>query len=282
MNEATRRVCPLLERESASAVLPYAPAPWVLRRCQESGFVFLENPPLVESLKREYAWEVTSRRQTEDRRAAYPVLHALSAAFKSLRRTILRRDRVGALARACLRDSPPGEIRLLDLGCGWGALLVDLIASLPGDVAGRCVPHGIEISGELARISAERLEALGGSCVNESALEGLERFPGDTFSLIVMSSFLEHEVNPLPLLRRCRERLRPGGRIVLKVPNFASLNRRMRGAQWCGFRWPDHVNHFTPGTLTAMVRQAGLEVERMTLLDRHPFSDNMYAVAKKP
>ena len=97
-----------------------------------------------------------------------------------------------------------------------------------------------------------------------------------------MSSFLEHEVNPLPLLRRCRERLRPGGSIVVKVPNFASLNRKVRGAQWCGFRWPDHVNHFTPDTLRAMARQAGLEVKRMTFLDRHPFSDNMYAVLKKP
>ena len=118
--------------------------------------------------------------------------------------------------------------------------------------------------------------------MNQSALEGLGSFPEDTFDLIVMSSFLEHEVNPLPLLRRCRERLRRGGAIVLKVPNFASLNRRLRGAQWCGFRWPDHVNHFTPRTLKAMMRQAGLEVQRMTFLDRHPFSDNMYAVVKKP
>lgn len=282
MKEGTRRVCPLLEREAPSVILPYAPEPWVLRRCLESGFVFLENPPRYEALKHDYAWEVTSRRQTEDRRAAHPILHALSAAFKALRQRVLRRDRIGALARACLRDSPRGEIRLLDVGCGWGGLLADLIASLPADLARRCVPHGIEISGELARISHERLEPLGGSCVKDNALEGLGSFPGDTFSLIVLSSFLEHEVNPLPLLRRCRERLRPGGSIVVKVPNFASLNRKLRGAQWCGFRWPDHVNHFTPDTLRAMARQAGLEVERMRFLDRHPFSDNMYAVLRKP
>ena len=82
MNEGTRRVCPLLEREAPSAILPYAPEPWVLRRCLESGFVFLENPPRYEALKHDYAWEVTSRRQTEDRRAAHPVLHTLSAALK--------------------------------------------------------------------------------------------------------------------------------------------------------------------------------------------------------
>ena len=282
MDEATRRVCPLLEREGASAVLPYAPAPWVLRRCLETGFVFLENPPRYDSLRQDYAWEVTSRHQSESRRASEPLLHALSGAFKALRRRLLRRHRILDLARACLRQAPPGPVRLLDIGCGWGGLLKDLIESLPPELARRCAPHGLEISAELSRVSHAVLEPLGGSCVNDNALDGLARFPEGHFSLVIMSSFLEHEMNPLPLLRRCRERLRPGGRIIVKVPNFGSLNRWLRGARWCGFRWPDHVNHFTPRTLRAMARRAGLEVERMNFLDRHPLSDNMYAVVGKP
>jgi SAM-dependent methyltransferase len=282
MDEGIRRVCPLLERESATAVLPYAPSPWVLRQCLETGFVFLENPPRYESFRHDYAWEVTSRQQAESRREREPLLQALSAGFKALRRKLLHRHRIHDLARACLRDAPPGTVHLLDVGCGWGGLLKDLIGQLPAPLARRCAPHGIEISAELSRVSAAALEPLGGSCVNDNALEGLARFPAGHFSLVVMSSFLEHEMNPLPLLRRCRERLRPGGRIIVKVPNYASLNRRLRGARWCGFRWPDHVNHFTPRTLRAMVRQAGLEVERMGFLDRHPFSDNMYAVVKRP
>ena len=56
MDEGIRRVCPLLERESATAVLPYAPSPWVLRQCLETGFVFLENPPRYESFRYDYAW----------------------------------------------------------------------------------------------------------------------------------------------------------------------------------------------------------------------------------
>jgi len=66
--------------------------------------------------------------------------------------------------------------------------------------------------------------------------------------------------------------------IIIKVPNYASVNRKIRGARWCGFRWPDHVNYFTPATLHMMALKAGLELVRMTFLDRNPLSDSMYAI----
>ena len=40
-----KRVSPLLERETATTQLDVAPSPWIVRRCNESGLVFLENPP---------------------------------------------------------------------------------------------------------------------------------------------------------------------------------------------------------------------------------------------
>ena len=78
---------------------------------------------------------------------------------------------------------------------------------------------------------------------------------------------------------RCAARtLRAGGRVIVKVPNYASWNRRLRGTRWCGYRWPDHVNYFTPATLAAAARAAGLEVVRMNAFDRLPISDSLYAV----
>lgn len=283
MSSATiKRVCPLLERESPSRVLSYAPAPWVLRQCLETGFVFLENPPGYESFVEDYAWEVTSSQESASRQAAEPVLYPVSTAAKRLRSQVLKRNKIRTLAVAILRDTRSRRINLLDMGCGWGGLPQDVISSLPEDVQSRCVPHGIELSKELARISYEKFAGLGGMCVHDNALNGLARFPTNYFDLVVMLSFLEHEINPLPLLRRSTERLKPEGHIILKVPNYGCFNRTVRGARWCGFRWPDHVNYFTPTTLRAMAARAGLRVARMNFLDRHPFSDNMYAVLQKP
>lgn len=272
------RVCPLLERPTATGALPHAPPPWRLRQCLESGFVYLENPPGYDALVDEYAWEVTSARESRARREAEPRLHAASAAFAHFRRRVLRRSKFADLCGKLLRDSGADAVHLLDVGCGAGKLLERVIAGLPPGVAGRCVPQGIELSRALAREAARRLARLGGGCSHATAIEGLARQPPGRVSLVLLASYLEHEFQPLPVLRRCRELLRRDGHVVVKVPNFACWNRRLRGARWCGFRWPDHVNYFTPRTLRAMAERAGLQVVRMDLRDRHPLSDSLYAV----
>ena len=130
--------------------------------------------------------------------------------------------------------------------------------------------------------SQAALAAYGGRCVRASALEGLAVFPAHSVDLIVLASFLEHEIQPMPLLRECTRILRSGGRVVVKVPNHASWNRHVRGPRWCGYRWPDHVNYFTPRTLAQAARAAGLDVARMNWRDRLPISDSLYAVLAAP
>jgi SAM-dependent methyltransferase len=281
--EATMtRFCPLLERETRTHTLDVAPAPWVVRECEETGMVFLENPPGYEPLSDELAWEVTYAREVQARKAAEPTLYAMSTAAKRFRRRVLKRHKVADMATALVWQSPSPLINLLDLGCGEGDLLGIVIDRLDSRLRERCRPHGIEISAELARRSDAALAPLGGRCVHAPAVQGLAGFPDGFFDLIVMSSFLEHEIQPLPLLRQARRALRDGGCVLVKVPNYASWNRTLRGARWCVYRWPDHVNYFTPRTLAAMAEAAGLQVQRMNLLDRFPLSDSLYAVLARP
>ena len=96
-----------------------------------------------------------------------------------------------------------------------------------------------------------------------------------------MHAYLEHENQPLPVLEQAARVLKPGCSIVIKVPNFACLNRLVLRHRWPGFRFPDHVNYFTPRTLLKMLGSAGLEVARCTWLDRLPTSDNLWLVARK-
>ena len=53
----------------------------------------------------------------------------------------------------------------------------------------------------------------------------------------------------------------PGGKVFVRVPNYGSLNRRVMGARWCGFRYPDHVNYFTSATLRTMAAMAGFSMQ---------------------
>ena len=289
MSDATTtRVCPLAERATATQVIEdLAPSPWVVRRCLETGFVFLENPPGYDSLKEELAWQVTYQRESQQRARAEPLRYALSRCLKYLRRSVARRHKVADLTLALAARAAAGRphdqaVHLVDVGCGSGELLGGLMQRMPAALRQRCKPHGVELSTELARQSVLALAPHGGHCRHATALDGMARFAPASLDVIVLSSFLEHETAPLPLLRHCDAALRPGGFVLVKVPNHASWNRWLRGARWCGYRWPDHVNYFTSTTLRAMAEKAGLEVERMNWRDRFPLSDSLYAVLRKP
>ena len=275
-------LCPILERSTPVEDAGFSRDDWSLVRCTETGFVFLANPPDYAQLESEFAWESTVRDERQRRQEA-AFVSAVSSFAKKLKRTIFpSRNKIASIALAALGSSRSRteKAHVLDIGCGWGHNMLDIHQRCAS--AGReVVPSGIEISKYLAQVSLKRVAPLGGKVVSASAIDGIGDFEPNSIHLVVMSSFLEHEVRPLSLLRRVGAVLDDQGAVVLKVPNFACWNRYLRGGKWCGFRYPDHVNYFTPRTLRKLANEAGFRVHRQSLLDKFPLSDNMYAVLKK-
>lgn len=241
----------------------------MLRQCSGCGLVYLENPPPAQELEADLAWEKTFREERERRFKREPVFQRLGALINHLRLHVFKRDRLSSLAR---RHFQPG--RILDVGCadGWA------LARLPGEY----VPFGIEVSKALNRLAEEKFSPRGGHCIPADALNGMRAFPDASFDGVVMMSYLEHEPNPRKALEQVARLLKPGARLVIKVPNYACWNRAVRGARWCGFRSPEHVNYFTPALLSRLVTECGFRVRQFGFFDRLPTSDNMWMVAEKP
>jgi ubiquinone/menaquinone biosynthesis C-methylase UbiE len=195
-----------------------------------------------------------------------------------LRRSFFRRNKIRDLA---VTHMPYPPTTLIDIGCGRGRAVAELAKELI-EAGYQPIPLGIEISSELARTARSKLEKLMGRCLNTDALSGLKQVPDGIASLVLMSAYLEHECQPLEVLRNAARCLQTGGVVVIKVPNFASWNRRIMGPRWCGFRYPDHVNYFTPQNLFRIAQKAGLKVRRHGWTDAFPTSDNMYFVLEKP
>ena len=272
------RHCPLLDEPGPSRRLEVSPPPWQARQCLETGFVYLANPPAQERFMDEFAWELTHAEESARRRRKEPFVDAASHALKMLRQRWFKRDKLVGMIRGITCRGAAERIRLVDIGCSDGGLFHRLVAQLPPDVASRLEPVGIEISNKLAALANTRLRRHGGRCIHAAGIDGLRQLHPGSVDVVILSCVLEHELDPVLLLTSCRDRLADDGVVVVKVPNYACLASQLRGRRWCGYRWPDHVNYFTPDTLAATAGRAGLRVTRMGLTDRSPLSDSLYAV----
>jgi len=262
------RDCPLCGSDNRDAPAGrYSRAPWPVKECPACGFVYIDRAPEFEVQFETMAWERTTK--VEERRRAE--LRPFS--YKASKRT---RFRMHLLPKRTVLGYVASRIRagnLLDLGCGDGQAM----ASFPDSF----IPYGIEISMEVAAIADRKFRARGGYAINAACIDGLRRFPDGFFAAASLRSYLEHEAEPLPVLQQLARALAPGGFAVVKVPNYGSLNRRIMGSRWCGFRYPDHLNYFTPATLREMAARAGFATS-YGLTGRLPTSDNIWAILAKP
>jgi len=271
--------CPILDRVSAVYETDFSREPWSIVRCQETDFVFLANPPEYSQLETEFAWEKTSSKERIRREKDEPVISRLSSFAKKVKSIVSPgRNKMVSVAIGLLQAADSAEsLSILDIGSGCGSLLVDMHNRF-ACLGRKLCPIGIEVSRDLASRSQEKVAAVGGRIICSNAMDGASELQHNSVHLVLMSSFLEHERQPLKLLKRLQPILTSEGVIVLKVPNFASWNRVLRGRNWCGFRFPDHVNYFTPKTLERLAKEAGFRVLRQNFMDKFPLSDNMYAV----
>jgi 2-polyprenyl-3-methyl-5-hydroxy-6-metoxy-1,4-benzoquinol methylase len=160
------------------------------------------------------------------------------------------------------RMTPVGTV--LDVGCGSGEAL--MIAEQRGW-------SGIGV--ELVEASAARARDRGLD-IRTSTLQraGL---PPASFDVVVAAHVLEHMLEPVAFVEEVARYARPGGLVVLEVPNWSHRLRRVKWADWeqlCPF---EHVTHFSPRTLRRTIKRAGLtpRIRTETVVSRTPFVDRM-------
>jgi SAM-dependent methyltransferase len=84
---------------------------------------------------------------------------------------------------------------------------------------------------------------------------------------------LEHVDHPRESLGRIAGWLRPGGVLLVGVPNLASVQARVGGATWYHLDVPRHRTHFTAAGIETLIRECGLRPlrSRHVLAEHNPF-----------
>jgi len=139
----------------------------------------------------------------------------------------------------------PQEARILEIGCGTGHNLA-MLANF-GSV------DAIEIDETSAAIAVARLN----KPVSDARLPELNGIPKGAFDMVALLDVLEHIEDDQAALIAIAERLKPGGTILLTVPQHPWM--------WSGHDVANHhFRRYTKATLRQVVSKAGLKFDLLT------------------
>ena len=139
---------------------------------------------------------------------------------------------------------------VLDVGCG-GGLFLRMMKERGYDVL------GLDFSAEAARIAREQnaVRVLVGD-LPEVPIEPA------SCALITMFHVVEHLLDPIAYLRAAARLLRPGGRLIIQVPDRDCWEAVLLGSRWTGLDIPRHIHVFRSCDLKRLVESCGFEIVR--------------------
>jgi 2-polyprenyl-3-methyl-5-hydroxy-6-metoxy-1,4-benzoquinol methylase len=132
-----------------------------------------------------------------------------------------------------------GSGRLLEVGFGNGALLE------------AAVHRGWNVVGlDVDQSCVDRMTSLGIAAHNVSLLDYVDQ--AESFDVVGMYSVIEHTLDPIAHLERAWSLLKPGGVLVLRLPDTE--------AEGPPASLIAHTYHFNAHTIMVLLRRCGFEV----------------------
>ncbi|RZK56516.1 MAG: methyltransferase domain-containing protein [Hymenobacter sp.] len=206
---------------------------FTIQQCQACGFQFTNPRPDAAGIGRYYE----SAAYVSHNSGARGLINQV---YKAARYFTVRR-KVRLLTK--LNGGRPG--RLLDYGCGTGHFLAG------AKKAGWQVT-GLEPNARARQDAAARV----GQPLQEPA--ALATLAPGSFDAITLWHVLEHVHTLNETLDQLIRVLRPGGKLLLAVPNVDSLDAQHYGPDWAAYDVPRHLYHFGPAAMRRLLTRHGL------------------------
>jgi 2-polyprenyl-3-methyl-5-hydroxy-6-metoxy-1,4-benzoquinol methylase len=207
--------------------------------CRRCGMLYTNPRPTFESLGNHYPNEY--------------FCYDAPDSYRGFRGTVLRQaarvilgNRMRGIERAIGRLEP--GTRVCDVGCSHGQLLAALKRRRACDVV------GVDFNPDMVEYGGKHGVPIFCGTLEEAA------FDAGQFDLVTMTEYLEHEPFPFEVLGECRRVTRPGGHLVIEVPQIDGRGARWFKSYWSQLDLPRHLMFFTPDTLGRMLAANGYEM----------------------
>ena len=200
-----------------------------LVRCTECGLVYTAPRPSEAEVGRYYQSEAYVSHTNTNK-------GLINMAYQMVRNRTLRQKR--ALIEG-LNGKAGG---MLDVGCATGHFMAE------------CEAHGWAVKGTEPDPNARAQAAEKGLEVVESVFDLPQTA---VYDVITMWHVLEHVHRLAETVSRLFMMLKPGGHLLIAVPNRLSADARKYGPDWAAYDVPRHLYHFDPDSLRRLMSRHG-------------------------
>ena len=148
--------------------------------------------------------------------------------------------------------------KFLDVGCGCGFFSKEALNKDFEVVALELSSKAREITKELTGLNSQRV-----------SFEEFENIP-NSFDVILMSHILEHAMDINLWIKKAHTLLNDQGIVAIALPNFGSIFRMIKQENEYYILPPEHLNFFSPYSLSKLLEKNNFKVESVQYVTRIP------------
>lgn len=230
----------------------YASELFDIVQCEDCGFVFTNPRPDTNEIGQYYVSPDYISHNSHSR-GLMPSIYRLARQYMMRKKLALIQSIVGK----------EEGFSLLDFGCGTG------------DFLGFVQQHGIVAEGVEPDAHAREV-AKAVNKVETYSIEASRELGAEKYEVITLWHVLEHVHLLHEQIDLFRRWLKPGGKLIIAVPNIESHDAREYGKYWDALDVPRHLYHFSPQNLRSI-----LDEHQFSFKAQHPLFLDAYYVSMR-
>ena len=243
--------CPVCEGNNSQVILlgkDYSTSKeeFPISKCSNCGFVFTQNAPNEENIGRYYNNANYVSHSDTNKGLFFKVYH-------KVRDYMLKQK-----SKLVIKETGKTNGNLLDIGSATGYFLNKM------QNKGWAV-NGIEQDENAIALGKEKFN------VEAKSPEALFNIENNSLDCITLWHVLEHIHQLDKTLVKINQILKPGGVLIVAVPNHESFDANYYDKHWAGWDIPIHLWHFSTQSMNSLMDKHGFKVTKTKTMPFDPF-----------